>query len=232
VPLPIRDWDYPFYLDQTTIGDTIMQLHSFAKQLSIEVDTEQCHQQCYLNHLHEIYEKNYDGKPLWLDFHDHIHLCERLPRPRLNKYLIINYRELAGPLSSKFDNNLLDQLRLDIRPGDVTVGWAELGKTPYSYWESQEPDDVDRICQLAKPHLKFRPRLEITIQSRPKKDPVDIENFLKWWACYESVWCKHWNLPSWSLDHMFGKFVIGHVVDFDKFLQMLRSNRPLKYVTL
>jgi len=232
VPLPIHDWDYPFYIDQTTIGDTIMQLHSFAKQLSIEIDPEQCDQQSYLNHLHEIYEKNYNGRPQWLDFHEHIHLCGDLIKLDRGKILTIDYRELAGPLLLDIDHTLLDQLRLDTRPGDVTVGWAELGKTPYGYWKSQEPNDVDRICQLAKPYLKLQPRLEITIQSRPKIDPVDIENFLKWWAYYESAWCKHWNLPSWSLEQMLGRVVISHVVDFDKFLQLLRSNRPLNYVTL
>jgi len=232
VPLPIRDWDYPFYIDQTTIGDTIMQLHSFAKQLSIEIDPEQCDQQSYLNHLHEIYEKNYNGRPQWLDFHEHIHLCGDLIKLDRGKILTIDYRELAGPLLLDIDHTLLDQLRLDTRPGDVTVGWAELGKTPYGYWKSQEPNDVDRICQLAKPYLKLQPRLEITIQSRPKIDPVDIENFLKWWTYYQNAWCKHWNLPSWSLEQMLGRVVIGHVVDFGKFLQLLRSNRPLNYVTL
>jgi len=232
VPIPIRDWDYPFYLDYVKLEHVIEKLCNFATQLDVDIDPEQCDQQSYLNRLHGIYEKNYNGQSLWLDFHENIHLCEDLIKMDRGKILTIDYRELAGPLLLDFDHKLLDQNRLDLIPGDVTVGWSELGKTPYSYWLSQEPDNIDRICELAKPHLKFRPRLEITIQSRPKKDPVDIENFLKWWACYEDVWCKHWNLPSWSLDQMFGKFVIGHVVDFDKFLQLLRSNRPLKYVTL
>ena len=232
VPLPIRDWDYPFYIDQVKIRDTIMQLHSFAKQLGIEVDTEQCHRHCYLNHLHGIYEKNYNGGPHWIEFHENIHLCEKLIEPDGRKVLTIDYRELAGPLLLDFDHTLLDQCRFDTQPGDVVAGWSELGKTPYSYWENQEPNDVDRICELAKPYLKFRPRLEIVIQPQPERDPENIENFLKWWACYEGAWCKHWNLPSWSLPQMFGKLVIGHVMDFDKFLQLLRSNRPLKYVTL
>lgn len=232
VPVPIRDWDYPFYLDHVKLEQVIEKLCNFAMQLHIEIDPERCDQQSYLNHLHGIYEKNYNGGPHWLDFHENIHLCETLIKPDCGKVLAIDYRELAGPLLLDFDRTLLNQHRFDLSPGDVTAGWSELGKTPYGYWKSQEPEDVDRICELVKPYLTFRPRLEITIQPRPERDPVDIENFLKWWACYENVWCKHWNLPSWSLDQMFGKFVIGHVVNFDKFLQLLRSNRPLKYVTL
>jgi len=232
VPVPMRDWDYPFYLDHVKLEQVIKKLCNFAMQLHIEIDPERCDQQSYLNHLHGIYEKNYNGKPVWLDFHENIHLCEDLIKLDRSKVLAIDYRELAGPLLLDFDRTLLDQLRLDLRPGDVTVGWAELGKTPYGYWKSQEPDDVDRICELAKPYLKFQPRLEIIIRPQPKKDSADIENFLKWWDCYESTWCKHWNLPSWSLDQMFGRFVIGHVMDFDKLLQLLRSNRSLEYVTL
>ena len=232
VPVPIRDWDYPFYLDHVKLEHVVEKLCNVATQLNIEIDPERCDQQSYLNHLHGIFEKNYNGGPQWLEFHENIHLCETLIEPDGRRVLTIDYRELVGPLLLDFDHTLLDQCRLDIQPGDVTVGWSELGKTPYGYWENQEPNNVDRICELVKPHLKFRPRLEITIQPQPERHPENIENFLKWWACYESVWCKHWNLPSWSLGQMFGKFVIGHVVDFDKFLQLLRSNRPLNYVTL
>jgi hypothetical protein len=232
VPVPMRDWDYPFYIDHAKLERVIEKLCNFAMQLHIEIDPAQCDQQSYLNHLHSIYEKNYKGGPLWLDFHENIHLCGDLIKLDRGKVLAIDYRELAGPLLVDVDRTLLDQLSVDSKPGDVTVGWAEMGKSPYSYWQSQEPNDIDRICELAKPYLKFRPRLEIIIQPHPEKDPVDIENFINWWACYEGAWCEHWTLPSWSLDQMFGKFVIGHVADFDKFLQLLRSGRPLKYVTL
>jgi len=233
VPVPMRDWDYPFYLDNITLDTVIKKLCNFAMQLDVEIDPTVCRQQSYLNHLHSVYEKNYNGESLWLDFHENIHLCEELNKLDRGKQLVIDYRELAGPLLLDFDRTLLDfDRKLDFSPGDVTVGWAELGKSPYGYWRSQEPNDIDRICELAKPYLKFQPRLEITIRPWPEKDPVDVENFVKWWACYESAWCKHWKLPSWSLDQMSGRFVIGHVVDFDKLLQLLQSNRPLEYVTL
>jgi len=232
VPVPARDWDYPFYLDHATIEHMIEKLCNFATQLDIEIDPEQCDQQSYLNHLHSIYEKNYNGGAHWLDFHETIHLCGDLIKLDRGKILAIDYRELAGPLLVDFDLTLLDQLSVDLRPGDVTVGWAELGKSPYSYWQSQEPNDIDRVCELVKPYLKFRPRLEIIIQPHPDKDPIDIENFVKWWDDYKDDWCQHWNLPSWSLDQVFGKFRIGHVSDFDKFLQILTSQGKLQRVTL
>jgi hypothetical protein len=232
VPVPMRDWDYPFYLDHIRLEKVIEKLYDYAMQLDVEIDPEQCDQQSYLNHLHGIYEKNYNGEPDWLNFHENIHLCEDLIKLNHSKVLAIDYRELAGPLLVDFDRTLIDQCDPIQTPGDVTVGWSELGKTPYSYWRSQEPNDIDRICELAKPHLKLRARLEITTQSELTRDPVDIENFVRWWACYEAAWCKHWNLPSWSLDQMARKFVIGHVVDFDKFLQILESQGKLQRVTL
>jgi hypothetical protein len=232
VPVPMRDWDYPFYLDHAKFEHVVEKLCNFATQLGIEIDPNRCDQQSYLNHLHNIYEKNYKGGPHWLDFHENIHLCEDLIKLDRDEVLTIDYRELAGPLLVDFDRTLLDQLSVRSNLGDVTVGWAELGKSPYGYWQSREPNDIDRICELAKPYLKFRPKLEIIIQPRQEKDPVDIENFGRWWACYEGAWCKHWNLPSWSLDQMFGKFVIGHVADFDKFLQIVMSRGKLQRVTL
>ena len=113
VPLPIRDWDYPFYLDQIKLEHVIEKLCNFAMQLGVEIDPEQCDQQSYLNYLHGVYEKNYNGRPLWLDFHENIHLCEELNKLKRGKVLAINYRELAGPLLLDFDRTLLDQLSVD-----------------------------------------------------------------------------------------------------------------------
>jgi hypothetical protein len=234
VSLPIRDWDYPFYIDQVSHNEIIVQLCNFAKQLDIEVDPTQCHQQSYLNQLHQIYEKNYNGKSLWLDFHENIHLCELTTDRRLrkHKYLFIDYRELSGPLTSKFDYTLLDQLKFDINPGVVVIKWSELGKTPYSYWSNKEPNDITRICELVKPFLNFRPKLCIPTHPVSVRENIDAENFNKWWDQYEHDWCKHWNIKSWKLDHMLGQIVIGHVVNFDKFLQILQSKSKLQRVVL
>jgi hypothetical protein len=233
VPVPMRDWDYPFYFEQHTRDYPISQLCNFAKPLGITVDPAQCQQQSYLNDLHFLYEKNSNGKSDWLDFHESIHLVEKIDTNVTSvRRLLIDYRELAGPLLSKFDCYLKDQCILDLQPGDVTVGWSELGKTPYRYWKTQEPNDINRIRDLIKPYLTFRPRLTIRLDPVIPHSAQVLENFNNWWAQYESDWCRHWNSAPWTTEHMFGRIVVGRVQNFDKFLQLLQSNRLLKYVTL
>jgi hypothetical protein len=233
VPLPIRAWDYPFYLDESTVENIVDQLCNFAKQLNISIDPAQCQQQSYLNDLHRVYEKNYNGKSLWLDFHESIHLCERInDPPSIIRQLKVDYRELAGPLVSKFDNSFNSQFKLNLDAGEITVGWAELGKTPYHYWAHNEPDDMSRLCELAKPYLNFRPRLCIPIDPVRPRETIDIENFTAWWQSRQPIWCDHWGIESWTLDHMFGQIVIGRVADFDKFRGLLQSKNKLLRVVL
>lgn len=230
---PMRDWDYPFYLDRTAPNDLIDQLVNHATPLGIGVDPAQCLDQSYLNDLHVVYEKNSDGKSLWLNFHECIHRCEEINGHwrSINKYLTIDYREIGGPLTTKFDQSLLDQCTTDLKPGDVTVGWSELGKTPYSYWADKEPNDITRICELVKPYLNFRPRMLVPMH-QVRVDYPGIEEFNQWWSQYESDWCEHWNVEPWTRDRMFGRIVIGRVRDFDQFSNLLQSDCRLTRVTL
>lgn len=233
IPLPMREWDYPFYLDETTEENLIDQLCDFARQLDIVVDPTQCRQQSYLNDLHQVYERNYNGKSPWLDFHESIHLCEPITdRLSFIKQLKVDYRELAGPLVSKFDHSFTSQCKMNLEAGEITVDWAELGKTPYRYWAHNEPDNMDRLCELAKPYLNFRPRVCIPIEPVRPREIIDVENFTKWWDPRQEPWCRRWGIDSWTLDDMFGQIVIGRIIDFDKFLQLLQSKSKLLRIIL
>jgi hypothetical protein len=234
VPVPMREWDYPFYLDESTPDDLINQLCGFAEQLGIDVDPAQCRQQSYLNDLHRVFEKNYNGKPLWLDFHESIHLCEEIINDRsyFIEQLKIDYRELAGPLISEFDHTFDSQCKVDLTAGEVTMGWAELGKTPYDYWMNKEPNDMTRMCELIKPHVNFRPRLCIPVESVRPKEIIDVDMFSEWWEPRQAAWCQHWNIKSWTLDNILGQIVIGRVTDFDKLLRLLQSKNKLQRVIL
>ena len=233
VPTPMRDWDYPFYLQQHAPDELVDQLINHAKPLGIDIDPAQCQVQSYLNDLHIVYENNSDGKSQWLNFHECIHRCEEINGHwrSINKYLTIDYREISGPLVTEFDQSLLDQCTTDLRPGDVTVGWSELGKTPYSYWTDKEPNDITRICELVKPYLNFRPMITVPMQ-QVRVDYTGMEEFNQWWREYEPKWCEHWNVAPWTTASMIGRIVIGRVRDFDRFSDLLRSGRQLTRVTL
>lgn len=224
VELPFRDWDNPFYLD---VSPSVMarRLEKFGQDVGVPIDQRLCenNDQSYLNHLHKTYEKNYNGDPKWLDFHEHIHMCEEHSSHR-PKVLELDFREKAGMLEKKFDLNWLEDASTSVNQGDVFCAWSELGKTPYWYWKNQEPNDIVRMCELAKPWLKLRPKITIALEDFDLMADKDSLRFNDWWKHYQQEWCQHWGLKSWTLQNMCSVSVIGRVDDVD-FLKSLLTDR-------
>lgn len=230
--LPFKDWDNPFYSKLLTYDDLVKKLQRFGKYVGIDVITDRCYDQHYLNELHKIYETSYNGQPQWLDFHEHIHLCEYKKIGNFLNVMSLDYRELAGPLEKKFNPDWLDNSSTIIKAGDVYIEWAELGKSPYGYWSSQEPNNIDRLCQLAKPWLKLRPKLRVSLQDQDLLSRVDAVGFNQWWAQYHNTWCQHWNLQSWTLErHMYAAVVVGKITDQDTVIDLLKNRiHPVKVI--
>jgi len=223
--LIFRDWDNPYYLDHLTYEQLVEKLTLYAHRVAVEIDQDRClsRDQWYFNQIHKIYELNYNGQPAWLDFHEHIHLCEQYSQRR-RKTLDIDYREKAGLLEKPFDLKWLEDSATSVQAGDVYTTWAEPGKTPYSYWSDNEPNDVDRLCQLAKPWLRLRPKILIALEDNDRMKNNKINEFESWWANYQEPWCRHWNLKSWSSQDIFSSVVIGKVSDLDAVLALLQNN--------
>jgi len=233
VPVPFKPWDNPYYLSDMSYEQLVDQLIYYATQVSVEIDKARCLEQDqeYFNTIHKIYETNYNGESKWLDFHEHIHLCE-LYYNFTNYSLNIDYREKSGLLEKPFDQTWLTDASTKISAGTVYVAWAELGKTPYSYWENNEPDDIDRMCALAKPWLKLRPKLVIALENIDTLTDIQVEEFDHWWKNYSDRWCKHWELTSWTVQDMHAVSVLGHIPDLDRLLVELKNkNFPVR-VTL
>jgi hypothetical protein len=223
--LVFRDWDNPYYLDHLTYEELVEKLTLYAHRVAVEIDKNRCltFDQRYFNEIHKIYELNYNGQPAWLDFHEHIHLCEYYSHRR-TKMLDIDYREKSGPLEKPFDLKWLEDSTTYVKAGDVFVTWAELGKTPYFYWSNGEPNDIDRLCRLAKPWLILRPKIKIALEDIDHMGNKKIKEFESWWADYEEPWCRHWNLKSWSSQDMFSSAVVGKVSDLDAVVSLLQNN--------
>lgn len=217
VPIPFKTWDNPFLLDNQTHKTLVQDLKLFAQRLKIDVDVELCYSQdqSYFNYLHKIYEKSYNGDPKWLDYHEHIHLCEKHEDDSF-KRLVIDYREKSGPLEQRFNLSFREFFKNEVNPGEVYLSWAELGKTPYGYWENREPDDINRICELAKPWLILRPKLSIAFSNKNFLINKKIDNFNHWWKQYHDQWCHHWNIDHWSIEDMFSVSKIGYIDDLDR----------------
>lgn len=223
VALPFREWDDPFYLESVTFAHLTDQLAKYASGVGLTVDKSQCNSQQYLNAIHKIYEKNYNGSPAWLDFHEHIHMCENYSKPQ-RPWLHLDYREKAGPLIKKVEPNWVTNLTTQVKSGDVYLAWAELGKTPYVYWKDQEPNDIARLCELAKPWQYVRPKLFVALKDFDLLDGIDVKDFRIWWQQYKDTWCQHWNIPDWTVEHMHGVAVIGKTDQAHQLTQKLKSH--------
>ena len=230
VPVPYRAWDSPFYGSNITHQALVEKLILYASKVHVQIDQERClvQDQNYFNAIHKIYEKNYNGDPAWLDFHEHIHLCEKEYEQRL-KILHIDYREKSGVLEKPFDSNWLENATTKIKAGDVFVRWAELGKTPYSYWNNNEPNDMTRMRELIKPWLKLRPKILVALEDIDTLKNIKVVEFESWWAHHSEALCQYWKVPSWTTNNIFSVSVFGQVPNFKSIIAHLKNNQtPIK----
>ena len=207
VALPWRPWDSPIY--QASPAAALVQAGAV---LGIDVDEAQCRDQLYLNSLHAIYERKYDGRPAWMDYHENIHRCERPILTHLEP-MPLDHRELAGPVQQPFDLEWLTHGTTCVERGTVFVAWAELGKIPYQYWLDGEPDSLERMCELVKPWLALKGRIMVALENKDFFSYVRRRRhmFNDWWQQYETAWCRHWGIDSWSLEQQRTVVPIGHM---------------------
>jgi hypothetical protein len=225
VPLQFNLWDLPYI--QT---NCFQNLQRYAKPLGIDIDILRLKNQDYMNQLHEIYEKNYDGAENWLFFHEHIHLCEDHNSSHKNTGVYhIDWREKAGPITGKYKAEYTKSLVTKTQTGQIFFKWSELGKIPYTYWKDGEPDNIERICQLAKPMLAVRPKIQIACTDIDFLANKDAQGFNRWWSQFHSKWCNHWGLTEWKLDQMFGIIPYAQTQQVDQ-LRYLAENKhcPVK----
>lgn len=211
VDIPFRPWEYTGYVENRSIDDLIEDLVAYSIPVSVGIDRSRMCDQEYLNELHQIYENNYDGNQSWTDYHEHIHLIETKLRGKFPEHkLEINYRHLAGPLNRSFQQEWLSHGQTSLQAGDVYLAWDELGKTPYNYWHDNEPDEIQRLCQLAKPWLTIRPKIHVCLRDMDRDLGENI-SFENWWKSFEKEWCQHYGISSWSNRDSKTVIVIGKI---------------------
>jgi hypothetical protein len=225
VPIPFRPWDNPHYIKNLTYPQLVDCLLKYAQQVSVDIDRLKClaQDQLYFNSVHKIYEQNYNGNPAWLDFHEHIHMCE-LYFEKTNDLFCIDYREKSGLLEKPMDQQWLNNAQTTVQSGDVYVEWSELGKTPYTYWKNNEPNDIERICKLAKPWLKLRPKICVALDDIDKLKNIQCDEFSSWWKDYQQEWTQYWNISSWNIENIFGVSVFGKTTQIELLKEQLKNN--------
>jgi hypothetical protein len=231
VPVPFQDWDSPFYFRSHSLPQLVTKLIMYAEKVDVPIDQERClaQDQDYFNILHVVYENNSNNGPGWADFHRHLHMCEKshVNETVMQKTLKIDYNEKSGPLEKPFDRQWLADATSKISAGDAFICWQELGKTPYTYWSDNEPNDIERMRQVIRPWAKLKPNIFVALEDIDlEKDSVEFE---QWWAQYRQQLCKYWNIPSWTVDDMSKCLVLGKVSGIDSVMTLLKNDiRPIQ----
>lgn len=171
------------------------------------------------NKLHQVYEnihvefvssgivKDQNKLKILYDFHSCIHDVEKENQPY--NYWKIDWGSKGGLCTKEMV--LHDFYQYPRLPNCICSAWAELGKKPLDYFLDGEPNNQDRINELVKPHINFKPGFKIFTETLSNEDfPL---NFTEWWKEYEYSWCKHWNVSKWEIKHQFGCLVLAVPVD-------------------
>ena len=228
LPLNFRPYDYIIkYKDNPElVADA---LKTAAEKLSIDVDLTGLARSEYRNNLHEIYEKGYDGSADWLEFHEMIHAVEMLAEGTVKDTVTIDYRQNSGQLTKQFDRQQLADGVTKVSKGTCYCHWAELGKDPFTYWADQEPDNINRFCELAKPWLWFKPVITVALEDIDFKPSVErIDRFNQWFNNYQQSWIQHWKLDNWTIEEIFTVIPIGKLMNLEQFkLQIQQGSYPI-----
>jgi hypothetical protein len=217
VPLEFHNFDNPY---RHTYQTCLTQLVQAAKTFDIPVDVNRLHDQSYLNYLHTLYENGYNGNPDWLQYHEGIHLLELLINGICKSTVNLGYKEKAGPLKRNYTYDELSTCQIQFSAGDCFVEFNELGKIPYHYWADNEPDDIQRFCELSKPMLSLNFKITVALQDINAM-PADVDKFNSWFSQYKSTWCQHWNIPDWTMEQMMGGMLIGKIDNITGFDESL-----------
>lgn len=221
-------------VDFNSLSEEISEL---GIKLDVVIDTSKLKIQDYLNLLHDIYFQHANKKvfdPIWLKFHNSIHLIEEcIGLQSRHTQIWFDYQEKAGLLVKSFDRAWLKYSVSEVHPGDCVLQEHELGKNLLLYKNSNEPMESTQINQLAVPWYTLRPIIDIELV---KKDPYqnfidsEQEDFLQWFEPYRDSWCSNWQIQDWTPQEMFAKIPLGRVEDLTTIMENFSQGYYPEYI--
>ena len=227
VPLPECPWFNPYASQTHSYESVVDSLCKFGQMLDIVVDRSRAlsKDQTYFNELHEMYERDYviNPDPNWMNFHDHIHWCEQFYETN-GRRLVVYHRELSGPLAVPMNLDWMNAATHLVQAGDVYVSWAELGKIPYVYWKTGEPNQLSRMKELMQPWKNLYTKLTVAVESFDTIQDLKVDEFNHWWQHYEQPWCEHHGITHWNIQDQFGVLVIGRIQNIDLVQDLCKKN--------
>ena len=150
-----------------------------------------------LNQLHQIYEEHHDrlsrlkDNTILYKLHHSVHFHEV---GTTEKNINVGWGTHEGMLTKQYKcYNFYED---SIIKNYIYLPWAELGKTPQTYWKDKEPSNQDRFNTLAKPHTTFRAKFFIASED---KEPAPLEpDFVEWFGNYKQGWFAHHGVNKWD----------------------------------
>ena len=116
-----------------------------------------------------------------------------------------------------------------IKKNQCFVRWQELAKIPYSYYVDNEPDNIKRLCELAKPWINLKASFHIACADIDFLENIDISSFDSWFSKYKNDWCNHWKISDWDSTESFKVIPIGEIDDSDILVSNVKNNNlPLR----
>lgn len=209
----------------------------YANNIGVIVNIENLENQPYLNELHSKYTesdvlKNKDHA--WFLFHDYLHLLEDILQDKKNKRtnIFFDYKDRAGPLIKKFDRELLKYSKTSYSVGDCFITFSERGKDLYRYFLDNEPNDIEPMCEIAKPWLYLRPVLNVYVFAPVIQIPEEDKKFINWLSKNKKEWCQHWNIDNWEPNETIARLPVGTVNDIEFMKKRFSVNNYPKKISI
>jgi hypothetical protein len=224
----------PIETTSESFSQDITDIHrKFCEFAGVEYNDIDYNKQQSLNLLHELYVSNHDrlstmkNNNVVYKFHNAIHELEKKNR---NVRFYIGWGTNEGPLEEKFNCN--EFYAETLIKNNLYLPWTELGKTPLDYYNNNEPTDLNRFCELSKPHSTLRAKFMIALKDF---DPPKLsEEFEQWFATFKTSWLEHYNISDWrACDEYLGVLLAepeDPIIDIEQVLKEYPSFHSVELV--
>jgi hypothetical protein len=216
---PIETTNESFSQD---IADTHRKFCEFA---GIDYKIIDYDEQESLNFLHELYVSNHDrlGKiknnDIVYSFHNAIH---ELEDQKIGTYFFVGWGIKEGPLTEKVMCN--EFYEKNILKNNIYLPWSELGKTPMIYYRDKEISNIDRLCELAKPHTTLRAKFTIALKNFTM---VDFPSgFKEWFDPFKQAWLDHYKIKDWRIQDEYAGVLLAEPKDQTMDIEQVLKEYP------
>lgn len=144
------------------------------------------------------YQYNQKIRNVFHRLHRRIHMLEDALSSFVPSVIHAGWGEKEGMLTTTFKESPYNFYVPALKSGNLYMVWNEFGKTPYRFWQNQDPDTLEHFISTCKPQLTFRAEFVFCYKDRA---PYEFEpEFKLWFNRYQNVWTEKWNME-WNGIH-------------------------------